>query len=123
MEGLVNGGTNYDDYNDAVVDLDTAINGMSRDLGDDFACMEVSLALDSANTEHSKAAGIWMKWYNDVRSFDTDVDLDDLPLDPHWNKADTAVARANRKLTKLKNAVGYEPTKPVEPKYVTIPQK
>ncbi len=120
VEGLVAGGTNYDDYNDAVVDLNTAINGLSRDF--DIACMNVSLSLDAANSAHAKAAGIWMEWYNDVGISDH-RDLEDLPLQPQWTKADRAIARADRALSKMKRNVGFEPEEPVEPKYVAVPKK
>ena len=121
VEGLVAGGTNYDDYNDAVVDLNTAINGLSRDF--DIACMNVSLSLDAANSAHAKAAGIWMEWYNPMSGSAITAILRIYRFSRSGRRPTALSLVPTEALSKMKRNVGFEPEEPVEPKYVAVPKK
>jgi hypothetical protein len=116
--GVISGGTNYEGHSDALEDVSTAISGLSRDF--DADCMTITLALDRADTHYNKAGSMWMDWYNDL---DDPRTLEDLPLERQWRKGDDAVSDATAALSDMKDDVGYEPEKPVEPKYAAIPKK
>jgi hypothetical protein len=103
ISGKITGGLNYDEYSNAVAEVATAVTRAIRE--GKGTCLTVTLSLATASDQYGSAAEIWRKWYNDPVG-----SIDDLDLDPHWNKASTASTEAQSALADLEP--GPAPVKP-----------
>jgi hypothetical protein len=112
LDGVITAGASYDGYSDAVAKVAAATSTLARDFNVD--CMTIALSLDTANTQFAKAGSTWRTWYNNTLNGTESRDLEDLPLQKHWDKADSAVEDATTALNDMKPN-GTEPVKPPRP--------
>jgi hypothetical protein len=106
LSGDLSGGMNFNDYSSSVGDVSSTVRRAIREA--DLDCLSVTTGLAKASDEYAAAAEIWRKWFN---AFDDTRKLDDLPLQPHWTKADDDLTDAETALDDLKP--GSKPIKPV----------
>ena len=111
IDGVISGGTDYNGYSAAVANVSAAVNALTRNF--DLNCYSVTSNLAKASDEYSSASNIWRKWFNNVGISDN-RDIEDLPLQKHWDKADSAVDKATSALNSM-NADAVEPVKPTRP--------
>jgi hypothetical protein len=103
FDGQLTAGLSYEEYTSGLAGFTSSVRAASRD----DACPEVSLALTRAVTAYAEAAGLWREWKEDL--YDT-RDLDDVPLQPHWDDATEAILDAEAALDDMEP--GDAPVRP-----------
>jgi hypothetical protein len=106
---ITTGGYNREDLTDAVQEASAALSAAIRQI-DSLEGLNVTRNVEKAIDQWSDAANIWLEWQNDLED---SRELEDLPLDGHFAKADNRLWASENALDEMKP--GAQPVKPVRP--------